>query len=354
MIDYRLLFILKTRHDYSNDLINADKLTVATGMWNSSKFIVDMLNDAGVCAEQILVTDNNDIDREVKKFNPTHVIIEGYWVIPEKFDQLKQLHPTVKWVIRCHSNIPFLANEGSAFEWTADYLKRNLFVAVNSPKIFDEFKFYAQGLVLSEDQITTITKYLLLLPNYYPTQKMITEYKKGQLNDIINIGCFGAIRPLKNQMLQAMAACMYAKKHKKYLKFHMNVNRVEGNGASILKNLRAFFNNMEQAELVEHPWLGHKEFLTLVSEMDICMQVSFSETFNIVAADAVAKNIPILVSSEIPFINTANTSKPTSVHDMIEQMEYILKHSHNVCEANLRELKSYCDHAKNIWLHWLN
>jgi len=33
--------------------------------------------------------------------------------------------------------------------------------------------------------------------------------------------------------------------------------------------------------------------------MDICMQVSFSETFNIVAADCIASGVPVIVSSEI-------------------------------------------------------
>jgi hypothetical protein len=33
--------------------------------------------------------------------------------------------------------------------------------------------------------------------------------------------------------------------------------------------------------------------------MDVCLQVSFTETFNIVSADAVANYIPIVVSDEI-------------------------------------------------------
>jgi hypothetical protein len=76
-----------------------------------------MLVANGVDSTIIEVIDNNGIDREVTKYKPTHVIIEALWVIPSKFEILTKLHPNVKWIIRLHSEIPFLANEGIAMEW---------------------------------------------------------------------------------------------------------------------------------------------------------------------------------------------------------------------------------------------
>ena len=70
-----------------------------------------------IVASFVQVVDNNDIDREIVKFQPTVVIIEAFWVVPDKFDILKILHPKVVLVVRNHSEIPFLANEGVAFEW---------------------------------------------------------------------------------------------------------------------------------------------------------------------------------------------------------------------------------------------
>ena len=345
----KLLFILKRRHDYSNDLANANKMTVATGMYNSTKFIVKMLDGAGISAKQVMVIDNNDIDREVNKHKPTHVIIEGYWVVPKKFDELKRLHPNITWTVRCHSDVPFLMNEGIAFEWTADYLRKGIIIAVNSHRICKEFIEYAKG-----SGIKDVDKLVVLLENYYPIEDSDDNenHKVHFDNNTFDVGAFGAIRPLKNQMAQAIAAFIYAKKHHKYLKFHINVNRVEVNGESILKNLRAFFSNLKDAELVEYPWMGHEEFLRTLSQMDLCMQVSFSETFNIIAADAVFENVPLLVSSEVPFIYKYVAS-PVSTNDMANKMEFVIKNSRSLCIENRKSLIKYSEHSKNMWINWL-
>jgi hypothetical protein len=37
----------------------------------------------------VVVLDNNEIDKYVTKYKPTHVIIEALWVVPTKFHILK-------------------------------------------------------------------------------------------------------------------------------------------------------------------------------------------------------------------------------------------------------------------------
>lgn len=73
----KVLFILKRRQDYSTDLINFTNLTVCTGMYNSAKFVCDMLNRNNIESHLEIVIDNNCIDRVVTLHKPTHVIIEG-------------------------------------------------------------------------------------------------------------------------------------------------------------------------------------------------------------------------------------------------------------------------------------
>lgn len=73
----KVLFILKRRQDYSTDLINFTNRTVVTGMYNSAKFVSDMLIDNNIQSQIAIVIDNNCIDREVSSYKPTHVIIEG-------------------------------------------------------------------------------------------------------------------------------------------------------------------------------------------------------------------------------------------------------------------------------------
>jgi hypothetical protein len=142
---------------------------------------------------------------------------------------------------------------------------------------------------------------IIYSPNYYPVNLDFTIEKK-KITNKIKVGLFGAIRPLKNSLTQAVAAINYANKNNLTLELHINSARVEQKGENVLKNLRALFKDSKH-KLIEHGWLPHNEFIELVKQMDICLQVSLTETYNIVAADSVNSNVPIVTSKEISFIN---------------------------------------------------
>ena len=80
----KILFILKRREDF--DPTKHTKEGMQTGLFNSATFVKDMLNESGIESKLFIARDNNDIDREVTAFRPTHVIIEALWVVPQKFD----------------------------------------------------------------------------------------------------------------------------------------------------------------------------------------------------------------------------------------------------------------------------
>ena len=112
----KILFLLKRREDYSAK-IHGSNVGLSTGLYNSASFMNDMLNELGIESKLSVVIDNNCIDREVTQYQPTHVVIEALWVVPTKFAVLQALHPNVKWIVRLHSELPFLANEGMALHW---------------------------------------------------------------------------------------------------------------------------------------------------------------------------------------------------------------------------------------------
>ena len=107
----KVLFILKKRRDFNAEM--QSQVGLSTGLYNSAKFMNDMLLKNNIDSNMVIVDDYNQIDREVHAAQPTHVIIEALWVIPFKFSALQKLHPHVKWIIRLHSNTPFLAGEGN-------------------------------------------------------------------------------------------------------------------------------------------------------------------------------------------------------------------------------------------------
>lgn len=343
----RVLFILKRREDYSAALHYPGGLS--TGLFHSATFVKDMLRLHGVHASLVVVTDNNDIDREVTRYKPTHVVVEGLWVVPEKFDVLKILHPAVTWVVRLHSDIPFMSMEGMAMEWLIEYLRRGLTLAFNSNRILLEFLVYARAVLGRQLDLRRV----VFLPNYYP--KDLKPGHRKPPGKIIDISCFGAIRPLKNTLMQAMAALDFAVREDRLLRFHINSGRVEGGGAPIMRNIVDMFAELEGSghTLVTHEWTPREQFLKLCASMDLGMQVSFSETFNIVAADHVSQGVPV-VGSDIPWLSVDVTADPVSSGDIQRAMRHAFSHAPNGVSIEQRNLIMYDHDSVRAWLHYLS
>lgn len=299
----KILFILKHRVNYTNwnnDLSKDDNMDLSSGLSNSVKFVVGMINRDinNVDAKYVTVIDNNQIDKEVNKFRPDIVVIEAFWVVPEKFDILKKLHPSVKWIVRNHSRSEFLSSEGSAFGWICEYLKRGIIIGCNSKESYYDLKYISESLGISKNLI-------LYLPNYYPILPGQNIHSLSR-RSVVELGCFGAIRPLKNHMNQAIAAIAFSNEIKRRVNLHINCTRIEGKGDNILKNLRNLFSNEINCKLIEHQWVPHNEFLKIVSFMDIMLQVSLSESFNIIAADSISEGVPVIISKEINWLGNSS------------------------------------------------
>jgi hypothetical protein len=224
-----------------------------------------------------------------------------------------------------------------------------VFVATNANAINKELKFYVKGRfsVTPEKEENKIVD----LPNYYPETFQRTK-KINAKAEYINIGCFGAIRPLKNHMAQAIAAVKFADSVGKKLRFHINTGRIEQNGQAVYNNLKSFFNNLTSKghQLVEHPWTPREEFLQLCRQMDIGMQVSFSETFNIVAADLISQGVPVISTNEIPWMSRMFTASPTDTDEIARMLRRAYRQSSINVHLNKTKLLSYVKKSKDVWL----
>jgi hypothetical protein len=334
----KVLFILKKRQSS-----HTGYASVSSGLLNSARFVSDMLNKNGIESNLVEVQDNNCIDREVSKYRPTHVVIEALWVVPSKFEVLTKLHPNVQWIIRLHSDISFLANEGIAIEWIYEYLK------------YDNVKISANDWETNFNFELLTNKEFVYLPNYYPVGFLNINHPKPFFRKVLNVGCFGAVRPLKNQLIQAVAAIDFADTYKKKLRFHINTQRIEGRGEPVLKNLRELFKNNPRHELIEHGWLSHNEFIDLVQRMDIGLQVSFSETFNIVSADFVNNNIPVVTSNEVDWVNPVFYANPSKVESIVSKMKRALFSSvFKLNFLNKISLWYYSFKSEKIWTKYFS
>jgi hypothetical protein len=343
----KVLFILKRRPDF--DAKVHTHVGLSTGLYNSAKFMNDMLLEQGIESHLEVVEDYNKIDKYVTQHRPTHCIIEAVWVVPQKFCVLQKLHPNVKWIIRVHSEMPFLAGEGNAIDWLGDYSGfKNIILAINAPRMMEEIKIFLQHRNQWSAQETN--ERIIYLPNYYPQKYANKDLDKDK--EYVDISCFGAIRPLKNHLLQAFAAIGFANEIGKKLRFHINAGRIEMQGGPVIKNLRCLFQQIDGHghQLVNHLWRPREEFLDLCKTMDLGLQVSFSETFNIVGADLISQGVPLIgTAGEIPWAVEEFCANPVDSKDIIEKLHISYTFPKLNVRSNQRALTEYTDNTAKIW-----
>lgn len=348
----RILFVVKFRGQYGQHDVYAAPAYVApynsdsvydgyglpSGLANSARFVCEFFQRVGWTAALVHVVDGNAIEHEIVKFGPAMVVIEALWVTPEKLAELARRYPNVKFIVRVHSELPFLVNEGMAMQWLIEYCQyEHVYVAFNSARTYGDFLHVAEHRAQAD--------HVLYLPNYYPIRKK-TRSKKWKVrfgcSDVIRLGCFGALRPMKNQLTQAIAAIAFAKKHELCLEFHINATRFDDeNALPVLKNIRALFARMDQTyfRLVEHPWLAHEDFMRLVGTMDMGLQMSLTESFNNVSADFTHAGVPVIVSPQIAWMPALYHADPTSVLSIVAAMERVMQHSTYFAWMNLPQRK---------------
>ncbi len=124
-------------------------------------------------------------------------------------------------------------------------------------------------------------------------------------------------------------------------------------GEQVLNNLRSLFP-LRGHELIETPWLDHCNFVELVKLIDLGMQVSMSETFNIVAADFVTNNVPIVVSPEIDWMSCVYKCDPNSTDSIVRALKRAWTLSRfNIQTINQYHLRSSNRDAVKAWLREL-
>lgn len=326
-----LLFIVRDASAASHSYRN----TATNGVALSTEFLVDALSSLNITTTSRAVSSAEDIAWLVVEKKPTHVIIETLWLTSTEMQTLVTEFPSVTWIVRDHSESCFRTLETDATQRIYDYLKLGVEVMSNSVRSMTDIMTIATNIGVSED----LASYG---PNVYPIPERDTMVPRTRTDGVVNIGCFGAVRPMKNHITQAIAAIQFAQNNSLALKFHINSYNIAGYIDPVLNNLRALFSNApSQFELVEHEWMDRSTFLSLLETMDICSQTSFTETFNIVTADAMARAVPIVASDCIAWLGETAKHNPVSSVDIACAFEKIW--NAEVEEQKLRLLRQRSD-----------
>lgn len=341
----KILFVLKSRNNHYGNEESYSNGGFSSGLNNSVLFMRKMLTELNIDSKVVEVFDSNGIDKEIHKYKPTHCICEAIWVPPYKFRELKKLHKNVQFFVRLHSDIGFIAGEGVALGWIHEYINDNVTVTANSRKMVQALR-----------RMNPYEK-IPYTPNYYPIHR--TREHSIVHGETLDIFCPGAIRILKNTLNQAVAAIIYCIENGKKLRFHINSVRKEGESADpVVKNIVQLFKHYEDYgfELIHHGWYTHSKFLEVLSNMDLVMQVSYTETFNIVLADAVSQFVPVLGSTEIPWLPVGSAvDDPNDVNEIVRGITKALEDKRHVLKINnIQAIAEWNSDAIRAWKKFLH
>ena len=154
-------------------------------------------------------------------------------------------------------------------------------------------------------------------------------------------------------MIQAIAAVRFANEIGKKLNFHVNVSRVEMNGEPVMSNLRSLFQHLypKGHRLVLNIWTPRDEFLGLCGKMDIGLQVSFSETFNIVGADIIGEGVPLVGSIEIPWFDPTYAARAQYSDEIYNAIMLAHTDPQGNVLSNQQKLTDYTNKTCAVWIN---
>jgi glycosyltransferase involved in cell wall biosynthesis len=329
---------------YRNFLARAENASSHIGLGVNAMHTARVLRKAGVLTDVAGVWTPEQLSTLLDgRPEITHVIIEAPWIPTAKMEAIAWRFPRVRFVLRCHSQIGFLQVEAGAVKLFLEAAKLqdgslNFTVSGNSGRFCDFVE-------------KTYHYDCLLLPNLYDTDRKNRRPPGFRNTNKVRIGSFGAIRLLKNHATAAAAALIIARKKRLDLEFHLSVNREE-HGKGVLQMIRNMFTGLNWATLVEVPWKPWPDFRNYIGTMDLCMQLSHTETFNIVSADAASEGVPSVVSEAIDWAPRDWVAAVDNAIDAAKVGEYLLCDSEQAAEG-LRTLEAYQAAGKAAWLEFL-
>jgi len=194
-----------------------------------------------------------------------------------------------QFAVLSHSNVGFLQADPNGTRLLREGLALsqelpNFKIAGNSQK-FVRWMEEAYGVPMA------------LLPNMYPVSGVV---KPISTSGVIKIGIFGAVRPQKNVLTAAAAAIAIGHKMKRPVELWISSGREEGGVGTLLNALRQLTINVPDFKVLNAPWVAWEKFSKeVVGSMDLLIQVSYTESFNMVTADGIAVGVPSVVSEAI-------------------------------------------------------
>lgn len=306
------------------------------------------LNQKGVAADAFSVIDGYDLRNQLRSGNwnsVTHLIMSAPFFDCGFLKQLCGEFSNIQFTTTIHSNAGFLGLD----PWAMGLLGE----LVQAEKTLSNFKLSVNSVKFAKvvNEIYKIS--CLTLPNLYPHIEPVSVRKPNH-NSIIKIGCFSALRSLKNMPTAAFAAAVFAAQSKKTVEFSIMSGRNEDPQAEkILTGIQRLYTGLDNIKLVQYPWVPWTEFRELVRTMDMLFMPSFTESFNNVCADAIGVGVPVVGSTAIDWLPKQCQANPDNAVN-IADIAHSIYHDPLIIRDSVKALQSHNDKSFAMWNQWIH
>lgn len=310
--------------------------SVSIGLGVNAQITADALTGAGVGAQSIDVSGVDDLAAVLSTEEPPKfVILEGVsWLNVADLKAIAAENYRTTFIVRCHSQIAFLQIEPDGIAKMREIAAsghENLKLAGNSRR-FTDWASAAWGACL-------------YLPNLY---SLPPAPERDSRDGVLRLASFGAMRVQKHHTVAAAAAVLLAKRLNRPVEFYVNEDKHTPGAANILKAVQHVVAGQELVTLKLTPWQAAASFRKLIANLDLCFQLSATETFNLVTADAAAGSVPTVCGEAIDWVPPdwhAPVDDPGVACDVAQR----LLNDNTAGNRGRLALDAYCADAIGVW-----
>jgi glycosyltransferase involved in cell wall biosynthesis len=314
---------------------------------------VAVLRRAGLAAEAWVAVGILDLLEQMEKDRtasalrpPTHVIINTpSFILPEGFDELATKYQNTQFVQVSHSGLAYLSIDEFGIRNIRDVLdlsanRHNIKVAGNNPRFVSWV----------EDDFGAKVPFL---PNLYDTSTFVSPVSHRNAIETLRIGTFGPARPWKNQLVAAEAAIALARRLGARLEYYVNGNRNDVDGRTA-QSRAELFRGLTNAALISVPWQPWPAFRRTVGSMDLLLQPSFDETFQVIVADGIAEGVPVVTTAACEWTPKSWWAEACDPASVASVGAALLASRPAAITSGRTALTNYVSAGTRLWQSWLS
>ena len=273
-----------------------------------------------------------DLRARLVKTPSDQVIISAPWIPTLDMHALSTDFPDTQFAVVCHSNVGFLQADRNGVKLVRELMDlematSNVHLAGNSRR-FCQWVTQAFGVPCA------------YLPNLYYLSNCAPRPRGPFTGGTLRIGAFGATRPLKNLMSAAGAALEIARGVRAPLEFWISAGRTEGGGDGVLAAVNEMLTGLPHVSLKLNGWQTWPEFRKTIANMQLLLQPSYTESFNMVTADGVAEGVSSVVSDAIDWAPSDWKAEVDNVPDIARVGRKLLFDTH-AAQEGFQALQAY-------------